>query len=216
MKPIVIGFYTPNYRDMAAGFLAHLKRQNVDCKLYAMDDLGSWERAVMVKPIVVIKARSDFPGRPLVLMDVDCEVNLDTHTLDEICTGDDDVSLYVRHRPNAKRKIWASSRVMVWRDTDGAAALANIWPMERRADDKSIEGALLRSIERSHQTKIGQLPKQWAGLEWDEAPEDWVIRHHSAHDATRPLWGLQSWLRRTRRGLVSKVVGDYETWRYGA
>jgi len=216
MKPIVIGFYTPSYRDLACQFLGHLKRQNVDCKLYAMDDLGSWERAVMVKPIVVIKARADYPGRPLVLMDVDCECDFSKRSLYEVCTGDDDVSLYVRHRPNAKRKIWASSRVIVWRDTDGASALANIWPMERREGEKSIEGALLRSIERAKQTKIGQLPKQFAGLEWDEAPSDWVIRHHSAHDATRPFWGLQSWLRRTRRGLVSKVVGDYETWKYGA
>ena len=72
-----------------------------------------------------------YPGKTVVLMDVDCRLRGDIEPVTQI---DGDVGIVVIARNVRRRRRWAhwlsvecSSRVVVFRPTDGARAFARTW-----------------------------------------------------------------------------------------
>jgi hypothetical protein len=116
-----------------------LARAKSPFHLFGKPSLGAWN--TRRKPSVVLEAMDTYPGKTVVLMDVDCAVRGDIAPVTGI-RGDVGIVVIAR---NVRRKgRWAhwlnvecSSRVVVFRPTDGARTFARTW-----AD--TIERGLLR------------------------------------------------------------------------
>src|SRR5690349_17002520 len=94
---IVTGFFTPDYAELGASFAANLRTHAVPHHLYAAS-ASAWQNAILLKPQIVLRAMADYPGRTVVLMDIDCYL---TGPMDPILAFQGDVSLFVgvRYHP---------------------------------------------------------------------------------------------------------------------
>ena len=135
VKPfIVTGFYTPNYALLAAKFAANLENFAVPHSLYPVP-ASAWENAILLKPQIVKRAMTAFPGTTVVLMDIDCRLR---GPIDPIADCIGDVSLFVgvqhdaRAKKGARLRVVPSSRVMVCRQTPGMHRLLENWDFLRR------------------------------------------------------------------------------------
>jgi len=221
---IVTGFYTPDYRPLAERLSRQLDAVGASCRFYPHQIDGGWDRQLMAKPLIVIRAMCDFPDQTIVLMDVDCEVRAPILDLDTI-SGD--VALAWRSKVSAvgRANNWPSSRVVVFRQTDGARALANNWLRRCRVAEQATrhrkvklddELMLSAAVSQTEGVSVQILPDRFAAHEDDEAPEDAVIVHQSAHDKVRTAWTFQKRMKAARRRLISKITGrDYVEWKYG-
>jgi|RhiMethySRZTD1v2_1073278.scaffolds.fasta_scaffold846012_3 hypothetical protein len=69
---LVTGWFTPNYRPLAEAFAANLSEHGAPFHLFAKPSLGAWN--TRRKPAVVLEAMDAYPGKTVVLMDVDCRL----------------------------------------------------------------------------------------------------------------------------------------------
>ena len=186
---LVTGWFTEDavYRPLAETFAANLSAHCAPYHLWAKPSLGAWN--TRRKPAVVLEAMDAYPGKTVVLMDVDCLVRGDIAHMTNV-RGD--VGIVVIARNVRRKRRWAhwlsvecSSRVVVFRPTDGARAFAQTWAdqIERshvNHDEHSMAWAYLSSPgvdfdfidQRFSAREIGQIP-------------DAVIEHDSAHDEER-------------------------------
>lgn len=183
---LVTGFFTPDYREIAKAFSENLKSFETPHYLYSVPD-EEWQKAILMKPSIVLRARNDYPLRTLVLMDVDCKLRGDIGEWVEAQTTD--IVLPARIRRGARRhgKVLFSSRVMVIAPTiaagkliakwDAACMLAKAPPFGRLCDERELVGA----IGTNHGATIAFTPDQFAGLDIHNAPSDAVIVHASEH-----------------------------------
>lgn len=126
---LVTGWFTPNYRPLAEAFAANLSEHGAPFHLFAKPSLGAWN--TRRKPAVVLEAMDAYPGKTVVLMDVDCRLRGDIEPVTQI---GGDVGIVVIARNVRRRRRWAhwlsvecSSRVVVLRPTEGARAFARTW-----------------------------------------------------------------------------------------
>jgi hypothetical protein len=216
---LVSGWFTPNYRPLAEAFAVNLTQHGAPFHLFAKPSLGAWN--TRRKPAVVLEAMDAYPGKAVVLMDVDCRLRGDIEPVTQI---DGDVGIVVIARNVRRRRRWAhwlsvecSSRVVVFRPTEGARAFARAWAdtIERSTvnhDEHSMAWAYLSSpgvhfdyIDQKHSAReIGRIP-------------DAVIEHDSAHDEERRasrgrfqnlLRELERRLLRTGRTRQSRLKGE--------
>ena len=151
---IVVGWFTEDakYRPLAENFAFNLSEHGAPFHLLSKPPLGGWN--TLRKPTVVLEAMDAYPGKTLVLMDVDCIVRGDIAPVTQI-RGDVGVTVIARNTRKGRRwshslLIEASSRVVVFRPTGGARAFAQAWAdeIERSAirhDENSMAWAYLSS-----------------------------------------------------------------------
>lgn len=153
---------------------------------------------------MVLEAMDAYPGKTVILMDVDCLVRGDIEPVTQI---GGDVGIVVIARNVRRRRRWAhwlsvecSSRVVVFRPTEGARAFARTWAdtIERSTvnhDEHSMAWAYLSSPgihfdyidQRFSAREIGQIA-------------DALIEHDSAHDEAR----------RASRGRFKTLLREFE------
>ncbi|AGK57522.1 hypothetical protein HYPDE_29233 [Hyphomicrobium denitrificans 1NES1] len=214
-KPIVVGFFTPNYKPIADRFVANLARIGISHHIFAVSG-HDWKSATLLKPEIIAGARSLYPRAPIVFMDVDCIIRGPVHPLFEMISGTD-VALPIRIIQSDKRDlVWSSSRIIVWNPTDGAARLLKRW-IELCSERSSMhvklndEKLLLRAISQSGGVTFTQIPAQYAAFEiTDIGPEAVIV-----HQTTRPPRPL-SLAKRLKHAMIKSLTGKpYAEWKYG-
>lgn len=206
---LVVGWFTPDYRPLALDFAENLHLQGAPFHLYAKRKLApGWN--TKRKPAVALQAMHDYPGRAVVLMDVDCVVSGDLTPATQI---DTDVALRLKPRQGRKSRLilTASSRVVVFGPTPGARAFAETWrELCERSPAPNDEPSLVWAYVNCRGSTFSQLDDSYVGRESDVAAEGAVVYHRSVHDAVRRaslggavsafVKGLEKrWLRSTRR-----------------
>jgi hypothetical protein len=171
---LVIGWFTPDYRPLAETFAANLFRRCAPFHLWAKPELApGWNTSR--KPSVVLEAMDAYPGKTLVLMDVDCIVQGDMSPAANIA-GDVGITILARNmRRKGRWQYWiaaeASSRVVVFRNTEGARAFARRWAERNMQRMPPVHrhrlAAALRRI-----ADIADPPPRAA-----DPPKDGVLRH---------------------------------------
>lgn len=183
---IVTGFFTPDYRPLAERFSANLWTRGVSHHLYAVchDD---WQRAILQKPGILLRAMNEYPDRMIALMDVDCQVRGDIGPWVKAQTTD--VTLPARIRQGSRRhgKVLFSSRVMVVAPTKPARRLVSNWKalcltakaplLGRLCDERELVGAM----SSEHGASISFSSDDYAGLDVRNAPVTAMIVHTSEH-----------------------------------
>jgi hypothetical protein len=185
---LVTGFFTPDYRPLAAALAASLDHDKQPYHLFAVDKSGDWSSQTMRKPSIVIGALDAHPGKTVILMDVDCTVHGPLDALASFCPAADVCCLSTarskkigRHR----QRFSLSSRVMVVRPTPGARALMQQWDKACRerpwmhGDEPNLTYALTCSPGSAYST----IPLIYSGREASEAPAGSIITHESAAKA---------------------------------
>lgn len=214
---LVIGFYTPNYKSLADRLAADCYAHVLQAKFYSVSS-HEWASAILLKPTIIQKARSEFPNATLVLMDVDCRIH---GRLTEIESIHSDVALHQRCKIasgllKSRSTIWPSSRILVVKPTAGAARLIEAWRQacasHRSGGDELM---LAQAISQTPGVSISMLPVSYAAFEAGEAPDGAVVVHHSAHDASRGSVKFWKGIKRARRAAMSWVLGaDYRARKY--
>ncbi len=186
---IVVGFFTPDYRPLAAAFARNLFAHSAPFHLYAVPG-GAWDEIILEKPAIVERAMTDYPGRKIILMDVDCTLHgyLGNWAKDQTA----DVVLPARIRQGRRRhgRVLFSSRVILFAPTRPAAALAAAWgrrcaeadvpPFGRLCDERELVGA----IGEAHGATLAFTEDAYAGLNARNAPPNAKITHESARAKT--------------------------------
>ncbi len=199
---LVCGWFTPDYQPLAEKFSANLAQYAVPHHLWAKpkSDRGwnTWR-----KPSVVIETMDRYPGKTVVLMDVDCTVGGDISTL---AKSAGDVSLTITSR--SARLLWpmhkrivikAISRVVVFRPTPAARRFAEEWG--RRCESTHYEGdeaALRAAFLTCPSVAFSHIDRRYSGLTFPDA----VITHDSAHEGSRAL---------TLRGVFKSIERPFRT-----
>jgi hypothetical protein len=128
---LVTGWFTPDYRPLAEAFAAQLDQHGVPYHLWAKPALGVWNTGR--KPAVAMETMDAYPGKTVVLMDVDCIVHGDIAPVARIA-GDVGIVVIARNVRRRGKGRWAhwlavecSSRVIVFQPTEGARAFVKTW-----------------------------------------------------------------------------------------
>lgn len=212
---IVCGWFTPDYRQLAEKFAANLDAVGAPYHLFAKDKLATgW--STKRKPSVVLEVIDIYPSKALILMDVDCSVSGDISPAIRI-PGDVGFTMHARRvrllwPMNKRITIGASSRVVVFRPTEGARAFAAEWQrqcakpeMGAGADEDAMAAAYL--VQRPG-IAYSYLDSRYSGLATSNA----VICHDSAHERM-PKRGIKETLKaveklfRTGRTKSAKQLG---------
>ena len=88
---IVTGFFTSDYHPIARRFAGQLTRHAISHWLYSWSP-EEWQKAILAKPLIVKRAMQGFPGRTIILMDIDCDVTGPIYPVLECAT---DISLFI-------------------------------------------------------------------------------------------------------------------------
>jgi hypothetical protein len=212
---LVVGWFTPSYRSLSEAFAAQLDQHGAPHHLFARPSLGEWNTTR--KPAVVMEAMDAYPGKTIVLMDVDCIIRGEVEPVTQVA-GDVGIVVIARNQKNGKRwRHWlaleCSSRVVVFRPTDKARAFAQKWASHISDsavchDEHSMAWAFLSSPD----VRFTYLDQAYSGREVSLLP-DGIITHDSAHEK-RKRGGFKQWLRaieqpfRTGRTKADKLQGE--------
>lgn len=139
---LVVGFFTTNYRPFATDFAANLSKYAIPHMLYEWE-AGTWLATTLAKPSVTQRAMEEYPDRTIVLMDVDIDVRGPiTPALD--FPGDIaawiGVGVNVKNEPGWRARALFSSRMLIWRQTEGSKRFLEQWRAE--ASKQISEGVL--------------------------------------------------------------------------
>jgi hypothetical protein len=188
---VVAGFFTPNYRPLARRFAEALTKHAIPHILYSWRQCD-WGKAILDKPLVVRRAMQNFPGRTVVLMDIDCEIRGPIEPVIE-CSGDISLFIGVGINPDREKglrmRAIPSSRIVVFRPTDGAYRLVDTWQLlcQQQAAGTPIaddEQLLMRAIGATEGLTLTILDRRYAARNPWDAPEGAVVIHHTASGNT--------------------------------
>jgi hypothetical protein len=218
---LVTGWFTEDdtYRPLAEAFAANLRQHGAPFHLFAKPPLAGW--STRRKPSVVLEAMDRYPGKTIVLMDVDCVVRGDIAPVTGI-RGDVGIVVIARNVRQKRRlahwlNVECSSRVVVFRPTEGARAFARTWAdtIERSEfphDEHSMAWAYLSSPG----VHFDYLDQTYSAREVGTVA-DAVIVHDSAHDEERraargpirqALRALERRFLRTGRTRAGRLKGE--------
>jgi hypothetical protein len=215
---LLVGWFTPNYRPLAQRFAADLEQHGTPFRLFAKPALGTWSTSR--KPSVVIEAMDLYPGKTIVLADVDCIIQGDVAPVADVA-GDVGICVIAKNVVKGETirpwlSVETSSRVVVFKPTDGARTFAQRWAAEiERSSTKHDEHALSWAYLRSQDVRFEFIDQAYSGREISIYP-DAVIAHDSAHEKQRrdDMSVLKRVLRRiekpfrTGRTKASKMQGE--------
>jgi hypothetical protein len=201
---LVTGWFTEDstYRPLAEAFAANLSDHGMPYHLWVKPSLGAWN--TRRKPSVVLETLDAYPGKTIVLMDVDCVVRGDIAPVTSI-RGD--VGIVVIARNVRRKRRWAhwlsvecSSRVVVFRPTDGARAFARTWAEQiERSEFAHDEHSMAWAYLSSPGVRFAYIDQRYSAREVGTVA-DAVIVHDSAHDEQR----------RAARGVVRQTLRALE------
>jgi hypothetical protein len=204
---LVAGWFTPDYGPRAKQLASSLDAVGAPYHLWSRDKVtGGWD--VLRKAAVVLQTMDAYPGKTLVLMDVDCVVRGDIAPATNLAA---DVALTIKPRLSRNLLWWQrrlvvtlGSRVMVFRPTEGARSFAQEWDrlcaQTRRG--RSAEIPLAWAFLLRPDLSYAQLDKRYAGREVDlsgDVPSDAVICHDRAHGKRTLLQAVEQRLFRKGR-----------------
>lgn len=216
---VVTGFFTPNYRPVAERLVATLNPLKIPHHFFAVS-AAEWYNAILLKPVIVMRARALYPGKTIVLMDVDCMVRgaIDDF-MQKFRSCDVAISINVKPRKLPRNvpmqdRVIAAARVTVWRPTEGADRLLAKWvELCKRGGNHEVgdEGFLTRAISQTPHLIFETLPVEYDGHEVTDIGPEAVIVHLTTRDLVP-----RSMLKRAKRALFEKITGKrYEEWKYG-
>lgn len=199
---LVTGWFTPGYRPLAEKFAANLTEHGIPFHLWAKPSAGAWN--TLRKPNVVMETMDAYPGKTVVLMDVDCSVRANIEPVTQI---DSDVGIVVIARNMRKGKRWAywlavecSSRVVVFNPTEKARAFAETWAETIKCSEVNHdEHAMAWAYLQSPSIDFNYIPQAYSAREVGQTA-DAVIVHDSAHDEQR----------RAARGWFGTALREFE------
>ena len=201
---VVVGFFTPNYRPLAARLADDLSKFGIPHHFYATTD-AEWHAAILLKPAYITRARAEYPGKTIVSMDVDCSIK------EPIASGlaiSADVGLAFNEVRERTARLYPTSRVTVWSPTIGATNLLDKWSeLCRRAEVKNDEILLMVAIARTVGSSLQALPETHRGLEWTKAPANSAIVHDSARVKAKSKNVRRRLLRATREFVSMTLFG---------
>jgi hypothetical protein len=184
---LVAGWFTPNYRPLAEKLAANLAQYDAPFHLWAKPKLeAGWN--TWRKPSVVLETMDRYPGRLVVLMDVDCTVGGDigdlTHVVGDVCLTINARPVRLLWPPHERIVVKALSRVVVFRPTEGARRIAAEWSRQCEATHYAGDEAALRATFLTCPgVSFSHLDRRYAGLNGVAGA---VISHESAHAGRRP------------------------------
>jgi hypothetical protein len=200
---LAIGWFTPDYRPLAEKFAANLVEHGAPFHLFARPKLTEgWN--TLQKPSVVLAAMDAYPAQSLVLMDVDCIIRGDISPVKNIAA---DVGITIkarqvrgRDRMSQKRVIvTASSRVVVFRPSEGARAFASEWQrLCGRATTGGDEAHMIWAYLLRPEISYAQVREGYAGREISRDTGSAVIAHDSVHDKAH-TWSIKPALKAFER-----------------
>lgn len=200
---LVIGWFTPDYRPLAEAYAANLAQHGVPHHLWAKPKLDAgWNTSR--KPAVVLAALDAYPGKTVVLMDVDCIVRGDPSPAAAI-DGDVGITVLARNMKRGNRfQHWiaaeCSSRVVTFRNTEGARAFAQRWAAQiERSKVNHDEHSMIWAYLSCPHVRFDHLDPAYSGREVSQFP-DGIIVHQSAHSEARRLG----------RGAFKRLLRDIE------
>jgi hypothetical protein len=181
---LAIGWFTPDYKLLAEAFAANLAEHGAPFHLFAKPKLAAgWNTSR--KPAVVREALDAYLDKTVVLMDVDCIIRGDISPVAAIAA---DVGITVLAR-NMKRRDkfqhWiateCSSRVVVFRNTEGARTFVRRWAAEiERSGVNHDEHSMIWTFLACPDVRFAYIDPAYSGREVSQHP-DGVIVHQSAH-----------------------------------
>lgn len=217
---LIVGYFTPNYRDLAMALADNCVAVGMNVHLYAVHLSGDWHSATHAQPKIMHKAATDHAGRKLICMDVDCQIRRD---FDIHLHGDIALPLRVKvDKKRGKQYTFPSSRIIVFRAGNvRVSRLLDMWCAELRRTDlpPSLVGgnepSLMRALAISD-LSMQPLDALHSAYEVEDAPADAVIVHQSAHDQARPSVLRKKRFKSLKRAVISRLTGrDYKSWKYG-
>ena len=200
---LVAGWFTPDYRPLAERFAANLAEHGAPYHLWAKEKLAAgWNTGR--KPSVVLETLDAYPGKTIVLMDVDSIVQGDIAPVANV-EGDVGITVLARNMP--KRQGWqhwiaaeCSSRVVVFRPTDGARTFARRWAEQiERSNLSHDEHSMVWTFLACPDVRFDYINSRYSGREVGQL-HDAVIEHQSAHSNQK----------RGGRGVVMELLHSIE------
>jgi hypothetical protein len=185
---LVIGWFTPDYRPLAAKLAASLDAHGAPYHLFAKEKVhGGWD--VRRKPSIVLDAMAAYPDKTLILMDVDSVVSGDLTPATQI-QGDLAVSVKARQSPWQRGVILTlGSRVVVFRPTPGARAFVEEWMRhcEQAKVGSSAEVGMAWAYVLRPDISYTHLDPRYAGREIGTSRDldNVVVWHDSEHEKGR-------------------------------
>jgi hypothetical protein len=184
---VVVGWFTEDatYRPIAERFAASLRDRGEPFHLFAKSKPAgkTWMELILMKPAVVLEAMAVYPGKTIVLMDVDCIVSGD---IAPAMAFDGDVAIAafsgtLPRRPTDWR-IWLglSSRVVVFKPTAVARAFAGRREETAGRIGGHEERCMAMAFLSSPDVRFAYLDVRYSGREVGETA-DAVIAHDSTH-----------------------------------
>ena len=203
---LICGWFTPDYRQLAEKFAANLATYGAPYHLWAKPKSergwNTWR-----KPSVVLEAMDQYPGKTVILMDVDCTVGGDMSPLARTAG---DVSLTIISRsarllwpPHKRIVVKAISRVVVFHQTEAARRFAEEWG--RRCDATHYEGdeaALRAAFLTCPGVAFSHIDRRYSGFSVPGA----VITHDSEHARLR-------WRAPSLRDVLKAIEQPFRTGR---
>ena len=197
---VVTGWFSEDavYRPLAERLADNLHQLGTPFHFYACEKRDGWD--TRLKPTIALQAMEDYPGKTVILMDVDCRVNGDLSPLRELAG---DVGLCMQARPYTRRgrerprwvAVRASSRVVVFRPLGGAVSFAREW--ERLCADAGAggdEGPMTWAYLGCPWVVYHQIAPAYAAQGALGAVSGAIIEHDRAHDRQKAqTW--KGWLR---------------------
>lgn len=186
---LVTGWFTPNYRPLAEKLAANLAQYNAPLHLWAKPKAPSgWN--TWRKPSVVLETMEAYPGKTVILMDTDCLVSGDLTPMTQFA-GDVGLTLKARRMRllegfHKRLTLKTSSRVVVFRPTEGARAFAQEW--ERLLKSAPYEGdevSMVMAFLRRPDISYCHLDPRFAGDEVGNTVPDAVLAHYGAHGRSK-------------------------------
>jgi hypothetical protein len=186
----VCGWFTPDYRPLAEKLAANLAQYDAAFHLWAKPK-ATPEWNALAKPSVVLQTMDAYPGKTVILMDVDCVIRSDISPI-TVFAGDVSLTIKARQvrllRGFQKRITFkTSSRVVVFHPTEGARAFAANWERLCRAslcadaDEANMAWVYLSRPDICYH----HLDPRFAGDEVGNTVPDAVISHYGAHGRTK-------------------------------
>lgn len=177
----------------------------------AASEAGRWLEPSQ-KPDVVLTAMDAYPGKTLVLMDVDCMVQGDIAPVTSGISGDVGITVFARNVPGrmdrrlrvGAHRCWrhhiaveCSSRVVVFKPTAGARAFALEWRhVIATSHVNDDEHSMVWAYVRRPDVSFTFIDIRYSGREAGQVP-DAVICHDSEHNKIKAAHrsGLQEVLK---------------------
>jgi hypothetical protein len=162
-----------------------------------------------MKPQIILRAMADYPGIPIVFMDVDCRISGNIDGLANITTGDIGIRYASKMHTSGNFLDWFTSRVMVVRPTEMAKLLMLNWlRLCQCATVKNDETLLSVAIRVTPGALLEIIPFEFSAVEEGRlGSRTPVITHVSAHSASQTGHGLKMLIRNGRRRLISRLAG---------